>query len=81
VYSPQDGTFGVGTPIDDWSFDYKGCLFRYYDEPGARHLVHGWEDVALDVATWVDPPHGTFRPVPHVHHSFVVRAQKPRTEK
>ncbi|MCX6585817.1 MAG: class I SAM-dependent methyltransferase [Acidobacteria bacterium] len=76
VYSTQDGTFGKGTPVDSMSFLYKDCLFKYFTEASVRMLVADWEDVEIKKSTWVDPPHGDFRPEPHVHDSFVVLARK-----
>jgi SAM-dependent methyltransferase len=77
VYTPNDGTFGVGKPITDLSFDYKGTLFRFFTEDMAQSLVKGWKDVRVGVSAWMDPPHGDFRPVPHMHDSWVISARKP----
>jgi SAM-dependent methyltransferase len=80
VYTEQDGTYGVGRRIDRWNFEYKETLFKYFDEQMVKDLVVGMENVRIQVATWLDPPHGDFRPEPHVHNSFVVLAQNPREE-
>jgi SAM-dependent methyltransferase len=80
VYTEQDGTYGCGQRIDQWSFAYKGTLFRYFNEQMVQDLVVGMENVRIKIATWLDPPHGDFRPEPHVHSSLVVLAQKPREE-
>lgn len=77
LYTPNDGTFGVGRRIDEFTFDYKGTLFRFFPEPVVRGLVGGWADVRVTVTSWVDPPHGSFRPVAHTHESWVVAARKP----
>jgi SAM-dependent methyltransferase len=76
LYTPEDGTFGAGRKIADLAFEYKGTLFRYHTLEMAKALVVGWDDVAVAAATWPDPPHGEFRPVAHIHHSWVVTARK-----
>lgn len=77
LYTPDDSTFGVGTPITDLSFEYKGTLFRFFTEEMVRALVGDWVEVHVIVTSWMDPPHGEFRPLPHMHNSWVVTAQKP----
>jgi SAM-dependent methyltransferase len=77
LYTPNDGTFGVGTRLTELSFEYKGTLFRYFTEDMARGLVQDWADVRISIASWMDPPHGEFRPVPHMHDSWIVSARKP----
>jgi SAM-dependent methyltransferase len=76
LYSLNDGTYGAGNRIDDFAFEYKGCIFRYFTEEMAGALVADWEIVSMKSCSWADPPHGDFRPMPHTHDSFVVLAQK-----
>ena len=49
-------------------------LFRFYREPELRALFDGWRIIALDRTSWVDPPHGEFRPHEHTHDNWVVFA-------
>ena len=77
LYTPNDGTFGVGTSVGKYRFEYKGTLFRFFDEEMVRSLVHEWAEVQLSTSSWMDPPHGEFRPLPHMHDSWVVTAHKP----
>ena len=77
LYSTEDGTYGAGRRINEYSFEYKDCIFRYFTESMAGKLTDGWENVSIRPWSWMDPPHGDYRPEPHRHHSFVVLAQKP----
>jgi len=78
LYSLNDGTYGAGDRIDEFAFQYKGCIFRYFTEDMAGALVADWNLVSMKSCSWADPPHGDFRPLPHTHDSYVVLAQKPR---
>jgi SAM-dependent methyltransferase len=77
-YSVLDGTYGSGTKLDELTFEYKGTLFKYFDESAVSKLFEGWDAVCITIFTWLDGPHGLYRPYAHTHHSFVVLAQKPQ---
>ena len=76
-YTKGDATYGCGKRIDEWTFEYRGTLFCYYDESRIRSLMDEWENIEIRESTWFDPPHGEFRPCPHQHTSIVVSARKP----
>jgi len=77
LYSTEDETYGAGRRINDCCFEYKNCLFRYFSKNMAEEITDGWKNVSIRPWSWMDPPHGDYRPEPHRHHSFVVLAQKP----
>ncbi len=76
VFTPSDSTCGVGEQVGPLEYAYKGTLFRYFTEEMVRELVSGWSDVRIRQFPWMDPPHGEFRPEPHMHDSWVVTAFK-----
>ena len=77
LYSTEDETYGTGRRIDEYSFEYKDCVFRYFRESMAKEMTDGWNNVTIQSWSWMDPPHGDYRPEPHRHRSFVILAQKP----
>jgi SAM-dependent methyltransferase len=75
LFSLEDETYGTGEEIGPNTFRYKDTLFRYFEESEVRGLFEsGWE-VELEKLSWVDEPHGAFRPTPHRHVNFVVWAR------
>ncbi len=80
LYDFEDDTFGVGEahPSLANSFIYKETLFRFFssDDIAALFPSHLWGVVEVRKTVWFDPPHGTFRPNPHQHSSFVILAEK-----
>lgn len=80
VYDRHDDTFGQGAPHQELpdSFVYKDTLFRFFSEESFCSLFSDpWANLSVRKSIWFDPPHGTFRPIPHKHSSLVVWAEKP----
>lgn len=74
LFTPQDETFGEGEEVSPLTFRYRDTLFRYFEESELADLFdRGW-DLEIGTATWLDPPHGSFRPTPHRHVNHVVKA-------
>lgn len=74
AFTPQDSEYGNGTPIGRHTFSYKSTLFRFFEEEDIRLLFDGWEISKLYRQSWVDPPHGEFRPYEHTHDNWIVIA-------
>lgn len=74
AFTPEDETYGEGTRIGEHMFAYKDTLFRYYTEEDISTLFAGWKVHRVDRMSWVDPPHGAFRPYVHRHDNWVVYA-------
>lgn len=74
AYTTNDDAFGMGDPVSEKSFIYKNTLFRFFEEDELRALFSGWQLARLTRESWVDPPHGDFRPVEHSHESFIIFA-------
>lgn len=75
LFDTSDGTFGEGAQIAPSVFLYKETLFRYFSRSEAEGLFAiGWK-VDIKQATWIDPPHGSFRPKAHTHVNHVVFAR------
>lgn len=64
----EDCAYGEGAPFERNAFLYKGTLFRFF-EPGEVHamLPPQLRTVQSCQRTWVDPPHGDYRPYEHTH--------------
>jgi SAM-dependent methyltransferase len=74
-FAYEDETYGAGEEIAPHTFRYKDTLFRYFAEDEVRELFgHAWE-VELEVRSWLDGPHGNFRPDPHRHVNYVAWAR------
>jgi SAM-dependent methyltransferase len=74
LFTRDDETYGEGTEIAPDTFMYKETLFRYFGlEEVQRLFATGW-DVTIERRSWVDPPHGAFRPRSHRHDNYVVTA-------
>ncbi len=76
VFTPSDSTCGVGEQVGPLEYVYKNTLFRFFTEEMVRAMVADWSDVSIRQFPWMDPPHGEFRPEPHMHDSWVVTAYK-----
>jgi ubiquinone/menaquinone biosynthesis C-methylase UbiE len=77
VFTPKDGTFGVGEQIGAQDFLYKATLFRFFEAGQFEPIFRDYFRVVEQTeATWEDPPHGEFRPVPHRHHALVYVLEK-----
>jgi SAM-dependent methyltransferase len=74
-FALEDETYGAGTEVAPHTFNYKGTLFRYFEEDALREFFgRDWE-IELEVRSWVDGPHGGFRPNPHRHVNYVAWAR------
>jgi SAM-dependent methyltransferase len=74
AFTPEDSEYGRGVPAGHHRFEYKGTLFRFFDEPEIRELFTGWRLHSFERQSWIDPPHGAFRPYEHRHDNWVVMA-------
>ncbi len=74
LFTPEDETFGEGEEVAPLTFRYRDTLFRYFERSELAGLFgQGW-DLEVGTATWLDPPHGNFRPIAHRHVNHVVKA-------
>ena len=72
LFTPGDVAFGEGEPEGENSFVYRKTLFRFFEEEEIRGLVpKGLQIKKLERRTWIDPPHGPFRPETHRHEAIV----------
>ncbi|MFD6548526.1 class I SAM-dependent methyltransferase [Streptomyces sp. NPDC058398] len=76
VFNTDDSECGMGEQLFGTTYRYRGTIFRFYQEDELRELLTGWKTVEFRTHTWDDPPHGEFRPHPHTHSNFVVKAVK-----
>jgi ubiquinone/menaquinone biosynthesis C-methylase UbiE len=72
AFTPRDSEYGQGDRVDSSTFIYKDTLFRFFEEQDLRRLLDGWSVERLEQQSWVDPPHGEFRPYEHVHDNWIV---------
>ncbi len=77
VFNTEDSECGQGELVDENTYSYRGTMFRFYTEGALRAMFDGWEMLVFRTVTWMDPPHGDFRPYPHQHSSFVFTAVAP----
>ena len=76
LFTYDDETYGDGTEIGPGAFVYKDTLFRYYRREEVEELFGlGWASEVQHLS-WIDPPHGEFRPREHRHDNYVVYATK-----
>jgi SAM-dependent methyltransferase len=74
LFTPEDDTYGEGEEIGPRTFLYRETLFRYFERAEIAPLFgEGW-GLEIEEASWVDPPHGSFRPRRHRHVNHVVYA-------
>jgi ubiquinone/menaquinone biosynthesis C-methylase UbiE len=78
LFTPEDSTCGVGELVAPLQYLYKGTLFRFFSREMVLQLMTDWTLLDIRQYPWLDPPHGDFRPEPHMHDSWVVTARKPR---
>jgi len=72
VYTPEDSEFGLGEQIGERKFRYKNTLFRFYEKDELVDLFTGWEVLQIKRESWIDPPHGDFRPYEHRHENWIL---------
>lgn len=77
LFTPRDSTFGEGEPAGRNRFLYKGTLFCFYEPGEVRQIFKaaGFEIIGFEVESWVDGPHGDYRPFTHEHENTVVLAR------
>jgi SAM-dependent methyltransferase len=74
LFTPEDETYGEGEEVAPLTFRYRDTLFRYFESSELPEMfAAGWE-IEVETATWLDPPHGSFRPRAHRHVNHVVWA-------
>jgi len=77
VFTPADCAFGEGEQLEEDAFVYRGTLFRFFDEPAiSKQLPAGIEVLDVRHERWEDPPHGPFRPRPHIHDGLYFRCRR-----
>jgi len=78
AFTPGDSEFGVGQQISVRQFLYKNTLFRFFEEAELRDLLESFEFEILRFRkqSWIDPPHGDFRPYSHKHENWIVYARR-----
>ncbi|GAA2107296.1 hypothetical protein GCM10009759_46240 [Kitasatospora saccharophila] len=74
VFNTDDSECGRGELLFGTTYRYRGTVFHFYREDELRELLSGWKILEFRTDTWDDPPHGEFRPEPHTHSNFVVKA-------
>lgn len=69
-FTPNDCAYGEGERIDEFTFNYKNTLFKFYSfEQVKRMIPSSVSIIKEEVKLWNDPPHGEFRPYPHQHEA------------
>jgi ubiquinone/menaquinone biosynthesis C-methylase UbiE len=77
IFTPQDAAFGVGEQIAAQDFLYRGTLFRFFTAEQFAGIYEGvFRVVEMFETTWMDPPHGNFRPEKHLHAAVVYVFEK-----
>lgn len=74
AFTTDDSEFGVGDPVGPRSFLYRDTLFRFFLRDEIEDLFAAWHVERIDQQSWVDPPHGDFRPYEHTHDNWIVVA-------
>ncbi len=77
AFSTADDQYGKGQELGVHLYEYKGTLFKFFEEADIRSLCAAFELVELHNMRWNDPPHGDFRPQPHSHDSWIAYVRKP----
>lgn len=77
AYTPADDLYHEGTRITDDTVEYRGIMCRFFAEDALRELLAGWRIQSWQQQSWIDPPHGEFRPHEHRHDNWVVMAEPP----
>lgn len=77
AFTPNDSEFGLGEQIGERKFSYKNTLFRFFEKDELVGLLTDWEILQMKRESWIDPPHGDFRPYEHKHENWIVCASTP----
>src|SRR5262249_22568553 len=76
VYTPNDSACGGGEQIGPLEYIDKGTLRRFFTPDMVNHPMRAWKGISIRRYLWLDPPHGSLRPEPHMHDCWLVRAFK-----
>jgi SAM-dependent methyltransferase len=77
AFTLEDSEYGEGEEIGPHTFAYRDTLFRFFDEEALRGLFDAdWQVLGVDRVSWLDPPHGDFRPYEHTHDNWVLYAAR-----
>jgi SAM-dependent methyltransferase len=77
VFTPRDCAFGEGEEISPKRFAYKGTVFCFFELGDLERSCTGlFEVLAVEPWSWMDPPHGAFRPHPHRHDALFYTLRK-----
>jgi ubiquinone/menaquinone biosynthesis C-methylase UbiE len=80
AFTPDDSEYGQGVEVGHHRYEYLGTLFKFFDETEIKALFSGWRLHSFEKQSWLDPPHGDFRPYVHRHDNWVVIASPPEGE-
>jgi ubiquinone/menaquinone biosynthesis C-methylase UbiE len=78
AFTPNDSEFGLGDKIGERVFCYKNTLFRFFEKSELIDLFNEWEVLQIKKESWIDPPHGEFRPYEHKHENWILLASSPK---
>ncbi|HKO38994.1 MAG TPA: class I SAM-dependent methyltransferase [Solirubrobacterales bacterium] len=73
-FTLDDDTHGEGEEVEPHTFLYRETLFRYFERAEVQCLFAADWQLEIQETSWVDPPHGSFRPYRHRHVNHVVYA-------
>jgi SAM-dependent methyltransferase len=77
VFTPRDCAFGEGEEISPKRFAYKGTVFCFFERGDLeRSCAEFFDVVEVEPCTWMDPPHGAFRPYAHRHDALFYTLRK-----
>jgi len=69
-FTMNDVAYGEGEKIDEHSFLYKNTLFKFMGKDEVIDILPpNVKIIESTVKTWIDPPHGEFRPYSHTHEA------------
>ncbi|MFG2363467.1 class I SAM-dependent methyltransferase [Streptomyces mirabilis] len=74
AFTLTDSEYGKGEEVGPHTFSYRDTLFRFFTEEGIKELFADWRIHVFDRMSWIDPPHGIFRPYEHTHDSWIILA-------
>lgn len=87
VFTAKDGSLGTGRMLNKSEMMYEvnypegqaKFYYRYYKKEEVKNLFSdcGFEVEDIYSKSWEEPPHEVFRPVPHLHDSWLIKARKP----
>jgi len=76
-FTPNDCAYGEGEKIDECTFNFKSTLFKFFTFEQAEAIIpSNITIIKKEIKLWNDPPHGDFRPYPHLHEASFFILQK-----